>query len=277
MSTVAAIQMCSSYIVKDNLINAEKLIKTASNQGAGLIVLPEMFAIMGKNPSDKVLCGEEFGGGEIQDFLSCAAKENKAWLVGGTIPIACSEKDKIRAASLVYDDAGRCMARYDKIHLFDATISESESYKESDTTQAGDQVVVVDTPFGRLGLAVCYDLRFPYLFDLLREQGAEIIAVPSAFTYKTGEAHWQLLSRCRAIDTFCYIIGACQGGLHANGRKTYGHSLIVDPWGQVIREQDGCDSGVVYTSIKLSQVHEVRKSIPTTAHRLHQKARIAPI
>ena len=273
MSKVAAIQMCSSPIVKDNLIHAAKLIKTASDQGARLIVLPEMFAIMGEKPGDKVLCREEFGKGEIQDFLSSAAKENKVWLIGGTIPITCSEKDKVRAASLVYDDTGRCVARYDKIHLFDAIISESESYKESDTTQAGDQIVVIATPFGRLGLAVCYDLRFPYLFDLLREREVEIIAVPSAFTYKTGEAHWQLLSRCRAIDTFCYMIGACQGGLHVNGRKTYGHSLIVDPWGQVIQELSGQDDRIVYASINLSQVHEIRKSIPTIAHKKYRPER----
>lgn len=266
MSKAAAIQMCSSHLVRENLTTAAKLIKNAASNGAKLVVLPEMFAIMGKTPKDKVLAKEPFGHGVIQDFLSQEAKKNDVWLVGGTIPIRCDDPEKIRASCLVYNSLGKCMARYDKIHLFDAIISASESYQESDSTQAGDQVVVVDTPIGKLGLAVCYDLRFPHLFTALRNRGAEIIAVPSAFTVKTGEAHWKLLSRSRAIDSFCYIVGACQGGMHANGRKTYGHSLIVDPWGAVVDERQEATEGVVYAPIQLEELYKIRQSIPLMQH-----------
>lgn len=266
MSKVAAISMCSSHVITENLTTAARLIKEAAENGAKLIVLPEMFAIMGKAPADKVTVKELFGEGIIQDFLSNEAKKNNIWLVGGTIPICCDEPAKINASCLVYSHLGKCMARYDKIHLFDAVISESESYQESDSTQAGHQAVVVETPIGKLGLAVCYDLRFPNLFTTLRNRGAEIIAVPAAFTVKTGEAHWKLLARSRAIDSFCYILGACQVGIHANGRKTYGHSLIVDPWGVVADERHDATEGVVYAQIDMNQLYKIRQSLPTAIH-----------
>ncbi len=267
MSKIAAIQMCSSSIVEKNLLSAARLIKKAASNGAKLIVLPEMFAIMGKDPKDKVIAKEHYGKGVIQSFLSQESQKNKIWLVGGTIPITCEDKNKVRAACIVYDDEGRSVARYDKIHLFDVTISEWESYKESDTTEAGDKLVVTDTPFGKLGLAVCYDLRFPNIFTALSNSGAEIIAVPSAFTVKTGAAHWSLLTRCRAIDSFSYIIGACQEGTHDNERKTYGHSIIVNPWGTVEHEQEEPGEGIVYSHVNLQKLHEIRKSIPTFQHR----------
>lgn len=172
------------------------------------------------------------------------------------------KKNKINAACLLYNHHGEMVARYDKIHLFDVVIAENESYLESATIQSGDQLVVVDTPVGKLGLAVCYDLRFPEMFTHLFKKGAEILAIPAAFTLKTGEAHWQLLVRSRAIDTFCYVIGACQEGSHTNGRNTYGHSLIVDPWGSILAEHKESGSGIIYAEVDLDKLHQIRKMIP---------------
>jgi deaminated glutathione amidase len=263
---IAAIQMTSTHLVEENLTIAANLIQKASQAGATLVVLPEMFPIFGHQPTDKVKVKENFGEGKIQSFLSEQAKKHNIWLVGGTIPLACSEKDKIKAACLLYNHHGEVVARYDKIHLFDVVIAEHESYLESASTQPGNQLVVVDTPIGKLGLAVCYDLRFPEMFTHLFQKGAEILAIPAAFTVKTGEAHWQLLVRSRAIDTFCYVIGACQGGSHTNGRKTYGHSLIIDPWGAILAEHKAPGSGVIYAEVDLHKLHQIRKTIPLKAH-----------
>ncbi len=260
--TIAAIQMCSSHIVDDNLKTAENFITEAAKNNANIVVLPEMFAMMGAYPKDKVLVKEKFGDGKIQNFLSEQAKANNIWIVGGTIPIECNDINKVRAASLVFDEKGNCVARYDKIHLFDVTISESEKYKESETTEPGSEIVVVDTPFGKLGLGVCFDVRFPELFRCLSEKGAEIIALPSAFTVPTGQAHWELLTRSRAVENFCYVVGACQGGVHSNGRKTYGNSIIVEPWGNIAAKKEGVESGVIYSAIDLNKIDEARKSIP---------------
>lgn len=265
-SIIAAIQMCSSHVVDENLLIAEKLISEASNNGANLIVLPEMFAIMGMNDTDKIKVKEVFGQGKIQSFLSQQSKKNKVWIVGGTIPIACSNDKKIKAASLIFNDEGNCISRYDKIHLFDAIISENEIYKESDTTEPGNKFTVADTPFGKLGLGVCYDLRFPELFRYLFNSGAEIIILPSAFTEKTGRAHWEVLARSRAIENFCYFVGACQGGSHTNKRKTYGNSIIIDPWGNIISKIDGTSTGIIYSKININNVYEARKSIPIQNH-----------
>ena len=266
MTKVAAIQMCSSHLVDENLEKAGKLICEAASNGAKLIVLPEMFAIMGLKPTDRVQIKESFGNGKIQSFLSEQAKNNHVWIVGGTIPIACENNDKVRATSLVFDDTGKRVARYDKIHLFDVTISANEAYKESDSIEPGNKIIVIDTPFGKLGMGVCYDVRFPELFRCLFNSGAEIIVLPSAFTVPTGEAHWELLTRSRAVENFCYLIGAGQGGTHSNGRKTYGNSVIVAPWGNVVAKKEGVDSGIIYTIIDLKKVHESRKSIPIGEH-----------
>lgn len=259
---IAAIQMCSSSNLDENLKTAGRLITEAAKHHANLVVLPEMFAMIGKSEKDKVSIKEKFGDGKIQHFLSQQAKENQIWIVGGTIPIACDDPNKVRAASLVFDDKGRCVARYDKIHLFDVTLSNSEKYQESDTTEPGDKVIVVDTPFAKLGLSVCYDIRFTELFRLLSEKGAEILIVPAAFTVPTGEAHWELLMRARAVENFSYVVGACQGGTHSNGRKTYGHSMIVEPWGTIAAKQNSMESGVIYSTIQLDSVYQARKSIP---------------
>ena len=263
---IAAIQMCSSHVVDENLATAAKLIAEAAKNQAQLIVLPEMFAIMGKKPTDKVDVKEKYGSGKIQNFLSQQAKMHNTWIVGGTIPIACEDEKKVRAASIVYDHNGNAVARYDKIHLFDVTISETESYKESDTTEPGNNIVVVDTPVGKLGLSVCYDIRFPGLFTQLMNDGAEIIAVPSAFTVKTGEAHWQLLCRSRAVENFCYVVGAAQGGTHSSGRQTYGHSIIVEPWGTVVQELVEPVNTIAYVDVDLKKLYEIRASVPVIQH-----------
>ncbi len=263
---VAAIQMCSSPIVEENLSTAAHLIKSAAENKADLVVLPEMFAIMGINAIDKLLNKETFKSGTIQSFISIQAKVHKLWIVGGTLPLECSNPCKVRAASLVFNPKGELVARYDKVHLFDVALNTTETYKESESIEAGDSLVIVDTPFGKIGLAVCYDLRFPELFRYLFNQGAEILCVPAAFTIKTGKSHWELLTRCRAVDTFSYLIGAAQGGTHPNGRQTYGHSLIVSPWGEVISQIDGTQPGVIYADIDLEILNVIRQSIPTKNH-----------
>lgn len=210
---------------------------------------------------DKILIKEKYGLGKIQSFLSQQASRLNLWIVGGTIPIASERADKIRAACLVYDNQGLCVARYDKIHLFNATISATEVYQESATTEPGNAFVVVDSPVGKLGLSVCYDIRFPTLFVKLSQLGAEVIAIPAAFTVTTGEAHWQLLARSRAVENGCYLLGACQGGSHAGGRKTYGHSLIVDPWGRVMQEVKQSGNAVLTSPIDLDYLYQIRSSL----------------
>lgn len=263
---VAAIQMCSTHIVDENLAMASSMIEEAARNSAKLVVLPEMFAIMGLKPTDKVDVKEELDNGKIQSFLSSEAKRNNVYIVGGTIPIACENENKIRAASLVYDPNGKRIARYDKIHLFDAVLSETEIYKESDSTESGDEIVATDTSLGKLGLTVCYDIRFPELFRSLVNKGAEILTIPSAFTVKTGEAHWELLARSRAVENFCYVIGACQGGTHSSNRQTYGHSIIIDPWGTILAKKDDMEPGIIYANIDLEHLKKVRKSIPALDH-----------
>lgn len=261
MKKVAAIQMCSSSVVEENLAVAAQLIEKAAIEGALLVVLPEMFAIFSSNES-KLAIKEEFGKGKIQDFLAEQARKNAVWIVGGTLPIRSEESNKINAACLVYNTKGEAIARYDKIHLFDAMITEHETYLESASTKPGNQFVVIDTPVGKLGLAVCYDIRFPLMFTELVNRGAEIFTIPSAFTMQTGQAHWRLLTRSRAVDNFSYVIGACQSGIHSNGRKTYGHTLIVEPWGSVIAEQVAPEPGIIYADIDLKNLYRIRNSIP---------------
>ena len=265
-SIVSAIQMCSSSSVQENLKIAEQLILEASQNHAKLIVLPEMFAIMADTTTTKLDVKESFGNGKIQSFLSDQAKRNKVWIIGGTIPIECNYENKINAASLVFDDTGRCVARYDKIHLFDVVLSNQEIYRESDTTKPGNNLTIIDTPFGKVGLAICYDLRFPELFRWFFNHGVEIIVLPTAFTEKTGKAHWEVLARSRAIENFCYFIGACQGGLHSNGRRTFGNSIIIGPWGEVVAKKENIDPGVIYATIDLKNVYNARKSIPIEKH-----------
>jgi nitrilase len=260
---VAAIQMASGPNVEGNLNEAQRLISMAVEQGAKLVVLPEFFAYMGISEVDKVKVREQQGHGPIQQFLSETARRNKIWLVGGSIPLAANAPDKVRNTLLVFDETGQQVARYDKIHLFNLTLG-NEQYNEASTIEAGDKVVVVDSPFGRIGLAVCYDLRFPELFRTM--QDVDIIVLPSAFTSTTGKVHWEPLVRARAIENLSYVVAAGQGGYHVNGRETHGHSMIVDPWGRILDElQRG--SGVVIADVNPSYQASLRKSLPALSHR----------
>lgn len=265
---VACIQMTSTEDVKHNLAAARELIQQAVEQEAKLLILPENFALMGLDQTDKVKHKEVIGDGPIQDFLQNQAIQHGIWIVGGTIPIAVPNDDnKVYASCLVFNDRGERVARYDKIHLFDVELrSTQESYLESRTTCAGQEIMVLETPFGKLGLAVCYDLRFPEMFRLMLQQGVEIIALPTAFTYTTGSAHWDVLVRARAIENLVFMLTACQTGQHTNTRKTYGHSMIVNPWGEVqICLPD--HPGVIVTEINLDFLHQIRREFPALQHR----------
>lgn len=265
---VACIQMTSTDDVSQNLMMADQLINDAAEQGAKLIVLPEMFAIMGIDQMQKLKYREPIDHGPIQDFLSQKAAFHGVWIVGGTIPVEVpGSDDKVFASCLVFDDQGKRVARYDKIHLFDVELrATKESYLESKTVDPGDQIVVVQTPFGKLGLSVCYDVRFPEMFRLMLREGVEIIVLPSAFTYTTGAAHWDILVRARAIENLSYVIAACQTGTHSNQRKTYGHSMVVNPWGEVLV----ClpeNPGVIITDINLDFLRQIRQDFPALLHR----------
>jgi len=267
MKRVAAIQMASGPNVRANLTEAGRLISGAVNAGAELIVLPENFAMMGMHETDKVKAREQPGQGPIQDFLAEQASKHRAWIVGGTIPLQAKDDQHIRAACLLYNDQGQVVARYDKVHLFDVHLEESaETYNESETIEPGAQATVIDTPFGRLGMAVCYDLRFPELFRRMADENVEIVALPSAFTAITGKAHWEVLVRARAIENLVYVVAAAQGGYHVNGRETYGHSMIVDPWGMIL-EQLPNGSGFVTAEIDLNRIRNTRRNFPVLEHR----------
>lgn len=267
MSRVAAVQMASGPNVKSNLTEAGRLISQAADAGAELVVLPENFAIMGMKEEDKVRVREKDGSGPIQEFLHDMAVKHRVWIVGGTIPLEASDPSHVRAACLVLGSEGKRQARYDKVHLFDVRIDETnETYNESATIEAGKEAIVVDTPFGRLGLAICYDLRFPELFRRMGDKGIDIIAIPSAFTAITGRAHWETLLRARAIENLSYVIAAAQGGFHVNGRETHGDSMIIDPWGTVL-DRLPRGSGVVVADIDLQRVQSTRRSFPALQHR----------
>jgi len=261
MMRIAAIQMCSVESVDENLAVAARLIGKAAAQGAVLAVLPEMFATFGQMPAQVLKMKETTGGGKLQDFLAALALKHQIWIVGGTIPMMGSEPHKVRAASFIFNARGDCVARYDKKHLFDVVLSQTERYCESDLYEPGEDLVVVDTPVGALGVCICYDIRFPLMFAELFEKGAEVIAIPAAFTRYTGQAHWELLMRCRAIDSFCYVVGAGQGGMHFNDRESYGHSMVVDPWGQVMASLKTSGKGVILAEVDLLQLHTIRKKM----------------
>ena len=267
MKRVAAIQMASGPNVRANFTEAGRLISRAVDAGADLLVLPENFAIMGLQEEDKVKVRETYGQGLIQDFLAEQARQHGIWIVGGTVPLTAKDSQHIRAACLLFDDKGEIKARYDKVHLFDVNLPESqEIYDESTTTEPGDSATVVETPFGRLGLAVCYDLRFPELFRRMSDEGAELFAIPSAFTALTGRAHWEVLVRARAIENLCYVIAAAQGGYHVNGRETHGDSMIVDPWGSVL-DRLPRGSGFVISELDIDKVRNTRRNFPVLKHR----------
>lgn len=263
MHTVAAVQMISTPSVDANIASARRLIAEAAATGASLVLLPEYWAIMGHKDTDKVAHAEVEGGGPIQDFMAGMAREHGVWLIGGTLPLVSGSDGKVLNSTLVYDPQGRPAAHYDKIHLF-GFINGDEAYNESRTIVPGAAVGSFEAPFGKVGLSVCYDLRFPELYRAMGE--CALIVVPAAFTHTTGLAHWEILLRARAIENQCYVLASAQGGLHENGRRTWGHSMLIDPWGAVkavLPEGEGVISGVIEAAFLAS----VRSSLPALRHR----------
>jgi nitrilase len=255
MTRMAAIQMVSAPEVSANLEAAGRLVASAAAAGAKLAALPENFYIIGRHEADKVKVREADGRGPIQDFLSALSKKCGIWILAGTVPISSRDEARIRSACLLYDDAGRRVARYDKMHLFRFQQG-AESYDEARTVEPGNQTAAVDSPFGRLGLSVCYDVRFPEVYRGLGD--VDVIFVPSAFTVPTGAAHWETLLRARAIENQAYVVAPAQGGTHASGRRTYGHSMIIDPWGVVLGVQPEGE-GIVVADIDLEHSRQLRR------------------
>jgi nitrilase len=265
---VAALQMTSGPDVAENLAQAGALIEAAAAGGARLVALPENFSFMGLKDADKRAVAEAAGRGPVQDFLSATAARLKVWLIGGTTPMRAAADGRVAAASLVFDADGRQVARYDKIHLFDVDIpGRAESYRESAHVTPGSRVEVIDTPAGRLGLSVCYDVRFPELYRQLSAAGAQLLVVPSAFTTPTGRAHWETLLRARAIENLCYVIAPAQSGFHPSGRETYGDSMIVDYWGRVLQRVPR-GTGYALAEVDTARQSQVRESFPALGHRV---------
>ncbi|MGD1983291.1 MAG: carbon-nitrogen hydrolase family protein [Chromatiaceae bacterium] len=265
--TVAAIQLASGSNVSANLLEAERQTEAAARAGADLVVLPENFAFIGRNCSDAIALSERPGNGPLQSFLSQLAKRLGVWIVGGTIPLEGEHAAKWRAACTVYDEDGRQVARYDKQHLFDVNLIESdEQFVESESIEPGDRVIVLDSPVGRLGISVCYDLRFPELYRAMVDRGVEVITLPAAFTEITGRAHWETLVRARAIENLSYVIASAQGGFHVASRQTHGHSMIVDPWGTKLVEQER-GIGFVIAEIDPEFQQTTRRNFPCLDHR----------
>jgi predicted amidohydrolase len=262
-ATVAAVQMVSSPSVLGNIATARKLVAQAAATGAQLVVLPEYWAIMGQQDTDKVGVAEPMGSGPIQDFMAGAAREHGIWLIGGTMPLASGDAGRVLNTTMVYNPQGEQVSRYDKIHLFGFNKG-TESYDEARTIVPGQHVGTFDAPFGRVGMSVCYDLRFPELFRAMGE--CVLMVVPSAFTHTTGQAHWEVLLRARAIENQCYVLAAAQGGLHPNGRRTFGHSMLVDPWG-VVKAMLPEGEGVIHGDIDAGFLAQVRENLPALKHR----------
>ena len=266
MRRVAVAQLISSENLDENLSALDVFFAQSSDKGAQLLVLPENFAFMGRHELDKLKIAEEEGSGKIQQTLSNLSREYKLWVVAGTVPLKAPD-GRVWASSLVFDAQGVQVARYDKIHLFDVNISDTEKHEESKTYAPGNTPVVIDTPIGRLGLSVCYDVRFPELYRELVNQGAEVFTMVAAFTATTGAAHWHALLRARAIENMSYMLASNQGGVHASGRETYGHSLIVSPWGEVLSEIK-YGTGLIFSNIDLEQLHKRRAAFPCLDHRI---------
>ncbi len=273
MFKVAVIQMNSLNNKRENIKKAEDLLSRAVNSGAKFILLPENFSFIGDNEKDKLSIAETLNKGESINFLRHASKKHKVWVAGGTIPLKTKDPKKVTNTLLLYNDQGKKVGRYDKIHLFDVNISDNESYSESNVIKEGSKPVTVKTPLGCLGLTICYDLRFPELYRKLTHMGAEIFLVPSAFTYTTGNAHWEILLRARAIENQAYVVAAAQVGEHPGDRRTFGHSMIIDPWGQVLSEVDKGD-GIAVADIDLTKVYEIRKKMPCLPQRRMEVATI---
>ena len=276
---IAAIQLVSGANVHQNLAAAAKQIQAASQAGATLVLLPENFAVLDGGPLSQFAEREGDEAGLLQTFLSTQARQNSLYVVGGTIPLQTRplqagqqnpeliSDGRVRPANLVYDPDGKLIARYDKIHLFDVKVADKQAqYSESNSFEAGTQPCCVETPLGRVGLSICYDLRFPELYRVLLEMGAQVLTVPSAFTHVTGAAHWEVLLRARAIENQCYVLAANQGGVHNDSRETYGHSMIIDPWGRVLATLEKGE-GFVIADIDLQELADLRSNMPIQSHR----------
>ena len=266
MTGVAVLQMVSSADVKENLHGLDYFFAEARSKGAELLVLPENFAFMGMKETDKQEVAEDYGHGEIQDTISRLATSHGLWVIAGSIPLKTTSQ-RVKSSCLVYDNHGAVVARYDKIHLFDVRVSAEEAHQESLGIEPGNAVVVIDTPVGRVGLSICYDVRFPELYRQLVIKGAEIFTVPSAFTAVTGMAHWEILLKARAIENLCYVLAPNQGGMHSNGRHTYGHSMIVEPWGSILNEQQE-GAGLIFADIDLQRLRQLRQQFPCNDHHI---------
>jgi nitrilase len=261
---IAAVQMISGPDVAPNLATAGRLVAEAAAAGAQLVALPEYFPLIGATDADRLAAREADGAGPIQDFLAAAAQRHGLWLVGGSIPLMAEDPTKLRNSCLVFDPRGNRAARYDKIHLFGFSKGD-ETYDEAATIERGDRVMTFDSPLGRVGVAICYDLRFPELFRAMGE--IDLLVLPAAFTETTGRAHWELLLRARAVENQCYLLAAAQGGQHPNGRVTHGNSMIIDPWGEVLARIDKGD-GVIVAELNPQRQVEVRTSLPALKHRI---------
>jgi predicted amidohydrolase len=263
MARVGLVQMVSSMSVAQNLSSIKQYLIQAKEQEVSLALLPENFAFMGMQ-DEKLSIAEAYQKGPIQEKISTLARQLNLWIIAGSIPIKTSGS-KVRASCIVYDNQGKTAARYDKIHVFDVKVSEREAYEESKAFERGNEVVVVDTPIGCVGLTICYDVRFAELYHQLQIKGAKIFSIPAAFTQKTGLAHWDVLLRARAIENLAYVLAANQGGHHQNTRQTYGHSMIVDPWGSVIADKES-GVGLVVGDIDVIRVEQLRAQFPSTSH-----------
>jgi deaminated glutathione amidase len=261
---VAALQMVSTPDLARNLADAGELIAHAAANGAQLILLPEYFCFMGFKDTDKVALRETPGDGPIQNFLAQSARDHGVWVVGGTLPLVAPEATRVMNTTLVFDAQGREAARYDKIHLFSFSKGQDQ-FDEARTIRPGEQIRTFDSPAGRVGMSVCYDLRFPELYRALGD--CALMLVPAAFTYTTGRAHWELLLRARAVENQCYVLAAAQGGTHETGRRTWGHSMLIDPWGEIVAQLDE-GPGVVSGSVDPQRIAAVRQSLPALRHRV---------
>ena len=261
---IAAIQLCAGADVADNLKQAENCILQAVDTGAQLVALPEYFPLISARDTDKLTICEREGEGPLQDFLQQMATRHRIWLIGGTIPLQADQPGKVRNSTLVFNDRGERVARYDKMHLFDFT-SAHEQYKESVTIEPGHQVVTFQSPFGPTGLSICYDLRFPELFRTMGE--VNLIILPAAFTFTTGKAHWEILLRARAIENQCYVLAPAQGGTHPHGRITWGYTMIIDPWGEVLACRTEAGPGIVTAVLDPDRIAAVRNMLPALRHR----------
>ncbi len=266
---IAALQTVATPSVERNLATARRLIAEAAQEGAQLVALPEYFCFMGRSDRDKLTIAEAPGSGPIQRALADAARRHSVWVIGGTLPIQSREPERVLNANCIYAPDGTLAARYDKMHLFRYD-NGREQYDEGRTLRAGSEPVAFDAAGVRVGLSVCYDLRFPELYRALMAQPGQppcdLLCVPSAFTYTTGQAHWELLLRARAVENQCYVLAAAQGGTHENGRRTWGHSMVVDPWGEVL---DVCPEGegLALADLDLERIRQVRTQLPALAHR----------